>query len=282
MLVYLLITYYISTVNSIIFGVFVTIYALITIVCNLKFLRRLLITKFIFIKAKLILPKISETEQLALNAGDTWYEKEIFQGKPNFTLLHSLKPFILSDEERAFVANETTQLCSMINDWRITHIDKDLPVDVWNYIRDKGFFGLVIGKEYGGKGFSACAHSEIVMKIATRSITAAVTVMVPNSLGPGELLYHYGTDEQKNHYLPLLAKGYEIPCFALTGPTAGSDATSIPDEGILCMGEYNGQEVLGIKLRKVNKRYITLAPVATLVGLAFKLKDPDNLLKGVG
>jgi alkylation response protein AidB-like acyl-CoA dehydrogenase len=153
---------------------------------------------------------------------------------------------------------------------------------VWDFIRNKGFFGLVIKKEYGGKGFSAAAHSQIVLKIASRSTSAGVTVMVPNSLGPGELLEHYGTTEQKNYYLPRLARGEEIPCFALTGPTAGSDATSIPDQGVVCMGEYQGQLTLGIKLTKVNKRYITLAPIATLVGLAFVLSDPEGLLGNTG
>jgi acyl-CoA dehydrogenase len=283
MLVYLLIIYYSTlSVNSIVFGTFSILYVAVAVIFNIKFLRKILITKFIFAKAKGVMPKISETEQLALNAGDPWYEKEVFQGHPDFNLLHSLKKFELSEEEKEFLHNETNQLLSMVDDWHITHVEKDLPVEVWNFIREKGFLGLVIAKEYGGKGFSAAAHSEIVMKIATRSISVAVTVMVPNSLGPGELLYHYGTKEQKNHYLPRLAKGEEIPCFALTGPTAGSDATSIPDEGIVCMGEYNGAEVLGIKLRNIDKRYITLAPVATLVGLAFRLKDPDSLLKGVG
>jgi acyl-CoA dehydrogenase len=281
-LVYLFITYYTADVNPLLFGVVSLAYVAIALVGNIKLIRKLLLTRFIFVKAKQVLPKISETEQLALNAGDTWYEKEIFQGKPSYKLLHGLKPFSLNSEELAFLQNETITLCSMIDDWKITQVDKDLPVEMWNYIREKGFFGLVIAKEFGGKGFSASAHSEIVMKLATRSISVAVTVMVPNSLGPGELLYHYGTEHQKNRYLPLLASGKEIPCFALTGPTAGSDATSIPDEGIICTGTYNGSEVLGIKLRNVDKRYITLAPVATLVGLAFKLKDPDGLLKGNG
>ncbi len=281
--VYLLVLNYLSvSINPFVFSCISIIYVIIAIVFNIKPLRKLLITKFIFVSAKKILPKISETEQLALNAGDSWYEKHIFQGNPDFKLLHNLKKFELSVEETMFLNNETNELCSMIDDWHITTTEKDLPVKVWQYIRENGFFGLVISKEYGGKGFSAAAHSEIVMKIATRSISAAVTVMVPNSLGPGELLFHYGTEEQKTRYLPLLAKGQEIPCFALTGPTAGSDATSIPDEGTVCMGQFEGKEVLGIKLTKVDKRYITLAPIATLVGLAFKLKDPDGLLEGNG
>ncbi|MFO0319249.1 MAG: acyl-CoA dehydrogenase family protein, partial [Neisseriaceae bacterium] len=255
-LVYLMIVHYMFLVNSIVFTIVCTIYAVIAIVFNVKLLRRFVITNFLFSKAQAIFPKVSDTEQLALRAGDAWYEKEIFQGNPNFKLLHSLKPFGLSDEESSFMKNEATTLCSMIDDWKITYIDKDLPVEMWDYLREKGFFGLVIAKEFGGKGFSACAHSEIVMKLATRSISVAVTVMVPNSLGPGELLLHYGTDEQKNYYLPRLARGEDIPCFALTGPTAGSDATSIPDEGVVCMGQYNGQQVLGIRLKNVHKHYI--------------------------
>ncbi len=280
--VYLLIIRFISWqyINNEVFWVISLIYLILSCF-NIKRIGRLL-TKIIFLKAKKLLPKISETEKLALDSGDPWFEKEIFQGKPNFNTLHNTKKFQLSFEEQNFLDNETNELCSMLDDWKITNITRDLPVEVWNFLRNKGFFGLVILKKYGGKGFSAAAHSEIVLKIATRSNSAAVTVMVPNSLGPGELLHHYGTDEQKNYYLPRLAKGEEIPCFALTGPTAGSDATSMPDEGIVCYGEHKGQNVLGIKLRNINKRYITLAPIATLVGLAFKLKDPDGLLKDVG
>lgn len=268
-------------VNHIIAYSFAGFSAVIAIVFNLPPLRLLLIRQ-VFVKAKSILPGISETEQLALNAGDPWYEQEIFQGKPNFEVLHKVKKFELTAQEQSFMDNQVPGLCDLLNDWEIVEKERDLSVEAWNYIRQNKFFGLVIAKQYGGLGFSAAAHSQIVMKIATRSPSAAVCVMVPNSLGPGELLFHYGTEEQKDYYLPRLADGREIPCFALTGPTAGSDATSIPDEGIVCHGEYNGQTVLGIKLINVDKRYITLAPVATLVGLAFQLKDPDGLLKGVG
>lgn len=243
---------------------------------------RLLLSRMIFAKAKGVLPTISETEQLALNAGDPWYEQEVFRGRPNFEMLHNIKKFELTAEEQHFLDNEAANLCMLLNDWDIVEKTRDLSVEAWNYIREHKFFGLVIAKQYGGLGFSAAAHSQIVMKIATKSPSAAVCVMVPNSLGPGELLYHYGTTEQKDYYLPRLADGREIPCFALTGPTAGSDATSIPDEGIVCEGEYEGKTVLGIKLRNVDKRYITLAPVATLVGLAFQLKDPDGLLNNIG
>ena len=282
-LLYLIATYLIC-INSIsmsVFTVFSIIYLVISIVFNIRPLRAI-ISRPIYFIAKKVIPSISETEKLALDAGDPWYEKEVFSGMPDFKKLHNIKKFSLTKEEQDFLDNETTELCDMIDEWKVTHIDRDMPVEVWNFFREKLFFGLVIKKEYGGKGFSAAAHSEIVLKIATRTVSGAVTVMVPNSLGPGELLYHYGTKEQKDYYLPRLAKGIDIPCFALTGPTAGSDATSIPDKGTVCYGEYNGNQVLGIKLTNVDKRYITLAPIATLVGLAFKLEDPDNLLAGVG
>lgn len=269
-------------INIIVFDIVLIIYAIKLSLIAITPLRKKLLTNPIAKVVHKVLPKISPTEQLALNAGDPWYEKEIFCGNPDFELLHNIKKFSLTQEEQSFLDNETNQLCAMIKDWDILYKDKDLPSHMWDFIRDKGFFGLVIAKEFGGKGFSAAAHSEIVMKIATRSSTVAVTVMVPNSLGPGELLYHYGTTEQKEYYLPRLARGTEIPCFALTGPHAGSDATSIPDRGDVCMGEYNGKQVLGIRLTNVDKRYITLAPVATLVGLAFRLFDNDNLLNGVG
>ena len=283
MIVYFVLVHFIvpSHVNHFVGYLFAVVSAVIAVFFGVHPLR-LLISRVIFAKAKGVLPSISETEQLALNAGDPWYEQEIFRGQPNFEELHNTKKFELNEAEQSFLDNETTELCKMLDDWDIVEKTRDLSVDAWNYIREKKFFGLVIAKQYGGLGFSAAAHSQIVMKIATRSPSAAVCVMVPNSLGPGELLYHYGTTEQKEYYLPRLADGVEIPCFALTGPTAGSDATSIPDEGIVCHGEYNGQTVLGIKLRNVDKRYITLAPVATLVGLAFQLKDPDGLLKDVG
>ncbi len=270
-----------DTISMGVYSLFSFIYLAIVVIFNIKPLRWIL-SKPIYFVAKKVIPSISETEKLALDAGDPWYEKEVFSGMPDFKRLHEIKKFTLSQEEQDFLNNETTTLCSMIDEWQVTHVEGDMSVEVWNYLREKGFFGLVITKEYGGKGFSAAAHSEIVLKIATRTVSGAVTVMVPNSLGPGELLYHYGTTEQKNYYLPRLAIGQEIPCFALTGPTAGSDATSIPDKGTVCYGEHDGKQVLGIKLTNVDKRYITLAPIATLVGLAFKLDDPDNLLAGVG
>ena len=278
---YLLATYYLGYKHLLVWYIFAFLAALIAIFFNLAPLRRILSAR-IYAFAKTILPHISETEALALNAGGCWFEKEIFQGKPDFNLLHASRKFELTPDEQSFLDNETNQLCAMLDDWEINHANRDLPPDVWQFIRNNGFFGLVIAKEYGGKGFSACAHSEIVLKIATKSTTAAVTVMVPNSLGPGELLHNYGTKAQKEYYLPRLASGVEIPCFALTGPTAGSDATSIPDEGIVCYGMHEGSKVLGIRLQHVDKRYITLAPVATLIGLAFQLQDPDGLLASTG
>ena len=223
------------------------------------------------------LPKLSPTEQEALNSGSVDWDGELFSGQPEWNKLLDAAPAHLTSEEQAFLDGPVEELCQMLDDWQITHEDYDLPDKVWKFIRSKGFFGLVIPKEDGGLGFSNTAHSEIVMKISTRSVSAAVTVMVPNSLGPGELLMHYGTDEQKQHYLPRLAGGEEIPCFALTSPVAGSDAGAIPDKGIVCKGEWNGKEVLGLKVTW-NKRYITLAPVATLIGLAIKVYDPEHLL----
>ncbi|MCE3268366.1 MAG: fadE [Burkholderiales bacterium] len=283
MVVYFTLVYFIVSpqVNYIVFTVFAIISAITGILVIFSSLR-IVLSRVIFSKARGILPSISETEQLALNAGDSWYEQEIFRGKPNFEVLHNIKKFQLTPEEQNFLDNEVSHLCALLDDWEIIQKTRDLPEKAWNYIREKKFFGLVIAKEYGGHGFSAAAHSQIVLKISTKSPSAAVCVMVPNSLGPGELLFHYGTTEQKNYYLPRLVDGREIPCFALTGPTAGSDATSIPDEGLVCYGEYNGQNILGIKLLNVDKRYITLAPVATLVGLAFQLKDPEGLLNGLG
>lgn len=238
-----------------------------------------LINDFLYQRASSSIPKLSKTEEEALNAGDTWLEQDIFTGTPNWDKLAAVKT-ALSEEEKAFLQNETQGLCDLLDEWEI-HQSNDLSESVWNYIKEKGFFGLVIAKEYGGKGFSARAHSEIVMKISSRSGVAAVTVMVPNSLGPGELLQHYGTEEQKQYYLPRLAKGIETPCFALTEPEAGSDATSIQSEAIVVKKKIDGQTVLGLNI-SLNKRWITLAPVATLIGLAVNLKDPNGLLKGVG
>lgn len=226
---------------------------------------------------KKVLPPLSDTEKEAMEAGSVWWDGELFSGSPNWdTLLDYPKPELSSDEQ-AFIDNQLETLLDMLDDYQIVQHDKDLPAEVWNFLRKEKFFSLIISKKYGGLDFSAYANSTIVTKIAIRSLSAAVSVMVPNSLGPGELLSHYGTTEQKDYWLPRLAHGDEIPCFALTGPEAGSDAGSIPDRGEVCYGDFNGKQVLGIKL-SWNKRYITLAPVATVLGLAFKLFDPDNLI----
>lgn len=240
--------------------------------------RRALISNRLLKVFRKILPQISQTEQEALDAGTVWWDGDLFSGKPDWNKLLAYPKPKLSTEEKTFLAGPTEELCAMLDEWHITRELNDLPPHVWQFIKDNGFFGMIIPKQYGGLGFSALAHSEVVMKISSRSGTAAVSVMVPNSLGPAELLLHYGTEEQKNHYLSRLAKGLEVPCFALTGPDAGSDAGSIPDFGIVCHGEFNGdQNVLGMRVTW-EKRYITLGPVATLLGLAFKLHDPDGLL----
>ena len=225
-----------------------------------------------------ITPPMSQTEKEAIDAGSVWWDGELFSGKPRWSKLQKQKIPELSAEEKAYIDGPVDQLCKMIDDWQITHEQCDLPAEVWDYIKSNQFFSMIIPKSYGGLEFSAIAHSSVVMKIATRSISAAVTVMVPNSLGPGKLLLEYGTSEQKDHYIPRLAAGKEVPCFALTNPEAGSDAGAIPDSGIVCRGDFQDQkDVLGMRLNW-NKRYITLGPVATLLGLAFKLFDPDHLL----
>ena len=253
------------------------VFLAVAIPLNVNSLRRRLISDPVRRIFRRVLPTMSSTEREALEAGTVWWEGELFSGRPDWRKLLELPSPGLSAEEQAFLDGPVEELCRLTDDWRITEELHDLPPEVWQYIRENGFFGMIIPKEYGGLGFSALAHSCVVMKIATRSTTVAVTVMVPNSLGPAELLLHYGTDAQKQYYLPRLARGEEIPCFALTGPEAGSDASAIPDNGVVCRGEFEGQEVLGIRLNW-EKRYITLGPVATVLGLAFKLYDPDRLL----
>ncbi len=262
------------------FFLFVLLIVIVVALFTVPFLRRNIVSNLFLRIFRKLLPQISQTEQEALDAGTVWWEGALFSGKPDWnTLLAYPKP-VLSPEEKAFLDGPVEQLCAMLDEWHITHERNDLPPHIWQFIKENGFFGLIIPKEYGGRGFSALAHSEVVMKIGSRSNTAAVTVMVPNSLGPAELLLHYGTDEQKNYYLPRLANGTEVPCFALTGPEAGSDAGSIPDSGIVCRAEFDGKsDVLGIRVTW-EKRYITLGPVATLLGLAFRLYDPDRLLGG--
>ena len=240
-------------------------------------LRFNLITKPAYKTLANSMPSISTTEQEALEAGTSWWEKELFMGSPDWSQFEKYPYPTLSEEEQSFIDNEVELLCSMLNEWEIHHHLKDLPPEVWQFIKDKGFLGLIIPKSFGGKEFSSFAQSRIMSKIASRSLTTAVSCMVPNSLGPGELLMHYGTDAQKQQYLPGLAKGEEIPCFGLTSPEAGSDAGAIPDSGVVCYGEHEGAQVLGLRMN-FSKRWITLAPIATVVGLAFKLYDPEGLL----
>jgi len=224
-----------------------------------------------------ILPPLSDTEKVALEAGTVGFEGELFSGNPKWDILLKQPKPELTAEEQAFIDGPVEQVCMMCNDWETTHVRADLSPEIWEFLKKNKFFGMIIPKEFGGLGFSAFAHSRVIMKLASVSATLSSTVGVPNSLGPGELLVHYGTKEQKDFYLPRLADGREIPCFGLTGPTAGSDATSIPDYGIVCEGEWNGARVLGVKMN-FEKRYITLAPVASIIGLAFRLYDPNALL----
>lgn len=244
---------------------------------TLRPLRRAVLTRSIFSAYRKVLPQMSDTERDALEAGTVWWEGELFQGKPDWRKLHAYPVPTLTAEEQSFLDKECEEACRLVDDWKVTHELYDLPHEAWRYIKDKGFLGMIIPKKYGGLEFSAYAHSQVVTKLSTRSSALSVSVMVPNSLGPAELLLHYGTEAQKNHYLPRLAKGIEVPAFALTSPWAGSDAASIPDSGVVCKGVYQGKEVLGMRV-SWDKRYITLAPVCTVFGLAFHLYDPDGLL----
>ncbi|MHA3025378.1 acyl-CoA dehydrogenase [Chromohalobacter israelensis] len=244
--------------------------------CGLPTLRRRWLTPRLFAAFDKAAPKVSETERTALEAGSVAWDGELFSGRPQWQRLLDFRNAGLSEEERAFVDHQCSVAAGMCNAWEITRERADLPPELWEYLKREGFFGMIIPKRYGGLEFSAKAQSAVLQKLAVNE-TLMVTVGVPNSLGPGELLLKYGTEEQKNHYLPRLADGREIPCFGLTGPRAGSDATSLPDVGIVCRGQHNGQEVLGLKLT-FEKRWITLAPIATVVGLAFRMFDPDGLL----
>lgn len=244
---------------------------------NVRPLRRRLLTRPFMKKYRKLLPAMSSTEREALDAGTVWWDGELFTGGPNWQKLMSAKAPALRPVEQAFLDGPCEELCAMLDDWDITHRRADLPAAVWSFIKSRGFFAMIIPLRYGGLEFSAYAHSCVLSKIASRSATASSTIAVPNSLGPAELLLHYGTEAQKNHYLPRLARGDDIPCFALTGPRAGSDAASIPDTGIICKGPWQGAEIVGIRLN-FSKRYITLAPVATVIGLAFRLYDPEHLM----
>ena len=240
-------------------------------------LRRRLVSEPVLHAFRKVLPPMSQTEREALEAGSVWWDGELFSGRPDWRKLLAVPPATLTPAEQRFLDEDTEQLCALVSEWETTNVYKDLPPHAWQFIKDRGFLGMIIPAEYGGLGFSAYAQSEVVQKLSTRSGTTAVTVLVPNSLGPGELLLHYGTEEQKRHYLPRLARGLEIPCFALTNPNAGSDAASIPDYGVVCWGEHDGKKVLGLRVTW-DKRYITLGPVATLLGLAFRAYDPEHLV----
>jgi acyl-CoA dehydrogenase len=244
---------------------------------NLDDFRQERITRPLLAVYRKMLPSMSRTEREALEAGTVWWEGELFGGAPHWSKLRDAEPPRLTPEEQAFLDGPCEELCLMLDEWEISHERGDLPEHVWQYIKDNGFFAMIIPKAYGGLEFSAYAHSQVLAKVASRSATASSTIAVPNSLGPAELLLHYGTDDQKQRYLPGLANGTEVPCFALTGPRAGSDAASIPDSGVVCKGTFEGRETVGVLLN-FDKRYITLAPVATVLGLAFKLYDPEGLL----
>jgi acyl-CoA dehydrogenase len=250
------------------------------IVPNLIEFRREKITRPLLAIYRKMLPSMSDTEREALEAGSVWWDGELFSGMPEWDRLMSFPAPKLSEEEQAFLDGPCETLCEMLDDWDIHHERNDMPKEVWDYIIEQRFFAMIIPKQYGGLEFSAYANAAVITKLAGRSPTASSTVGVPNSLGPAELLLHYGTEEQKNHYLPGLAAGTEIPCFALTSPQAGSDAAALIDNGVVCKGQWQGKTITGIRLNW-DKRYITLAPVATVLGLAFKLYDPDHLIGDV-
>jgi acyl-CoA dehydrogenase len=262
-----------GTSIGIVFGLFVALGAIL----NVNLLRRKIVSDHVLAMFRRILPDMSQTEKEAIDAGTVWWDADLFSGKPDWQKLLAIPEPGLSAEEQAFLDGPCEEVCAMTDDWEVTHERLDLPPHVWQYLKDMGFLGMIIPKKYGGLGFSAIAHSAVVMKLSTRSNALGVSVMVPNSLGPAELLLHYGTDAQKDHYLPRLARGLEVPCFALTSPEAGSDAASIPDSGVVCKGIWQGKEVLGMRVTW-DKRYITLGPVASLLGLAFRLYDPEGLL----
>jgi acyl-CoA dehydrogenase len=249
------------------------------VLLNIRPLRKAVLTRPFLKVYRRMLPAMSDTEREALEAGTVWWDGELFTGKPDWSKLLSAKAPQLTAEEQAFLDGPCEELCGMIDDFDITHRRGDMPPEVWDFLKRKGFFSMIIQKRYGGLEFSAYAHSCVLAKLSTRSATVSSTVAVPNSLGPGELLQHYGTEAQKDHYLPRLARGEDIPCFALTGPRAGSDAASLPDSGVVCKGIWQGREITGLRLN-FSKRYITLAPVATVIGLAFRMFDPERLLGG--
>ncbi|HEX7077256.1 MAG TPA: acyl-CoA dehydrogenase [Candidatus Eisenbacteria bacterium] len=258
--------------------VWLSVLVVLVLVFAVPAIRRQLLSRWIMPAVGAALPRMGETERIALEAGSVWWDAELFSGRPDWKRLLAFRPKGLTDAERAFIAGPVETLCGMLSEWDVLQRG-DLSPEAWAFLKKHRFFGMIIPEEYGGLGFSAAAHSAVITKIASRSVTASVTAMVPNSLGPAELLLHYGTAAQKRHYLPRLAAGEEIPCFALTEPEAGSDATAQHSVGIVEKGIFEGHEVLGMRLNW-SKRYITLAPVATVLGLAFALKDPNRLLGG--
>lgn len=263
------------SVTSVVVAVTLTV-AAVAAVLAIAPIRRQLVSRPLFPIVRRLLPRVGETERVALEAGTVWWDGQLFSGAPDWTSFLRFEPRPVSAREQAFLDGPTEELCTLVDDWAVTQAG-DLPAEVWDFMKRHRFFGMIIPEEYGGLGFSAAANSAVITKLASRSVTAAVTVMVPNSLGPGELLLHYGTEDQKRHYLPRLARGEEIPCFALTEPEAGSDAASAQSEGLICRGRFENRDVLGMRLNW-RKRYITLGPVATVIALAVRLRDPDGLL----
>ncbi len=253
------------------------LFLVVAVPLNVTSIRQQYLTKPILKIYRKIMPEMSTTEQEAIDAGTVWWDGEIFSGDPDWQKLHRIPQATLSAEEQAFLDGPVEEACKMVDEWDIHHKRSDLSPELWQFLKDNKFFAMIIKKKYGGLEFSAYAQSRVLQKLSGANAVLATSVGVPNSLGPGELLQHYGTTEQQDYYLPKLATGEEVPCFALTGPEAGSDAGSIPDSGIVCKGKWEGKEVLGMKLT-FDKRYITLAPIATVIGLAFKLYDPDGLL----
>lgn len=272
-----LLGFFLTGIGTVATIVVALIFIAAAVVLNVSGIRKKILTAPLLNYVRAVLPPMSQTERDAIEAGTVWWESELFRGNPDWSKLISTPEARLSAKEQAFLDGPTNELCAMLDDWEITYEHNDLPPAIWDFIKKNKFFGIVIPEEYGGLGFSAYGHSAIVTRISARSVTAGSTVMVPNSLGPAELLLHYGTDEQRNHFLPRLAVGEEIPCFALTGPTSGSDAAAMLDTGIVCKQMFNGVETLGLRCNW-DKRYITLGPVATILGLAFKAFDPDGLL----
>jgi acyl-CoA dehydrogenase len=260
------------------FNLTVGVLALLALVFGLPPLRRTLLSGWIMQRVGKVLPKLGDTERVALEAGTVWWDRDLFSGAPPWRKLLDTKLPPLSEREQAFLDGPVESLCRALDDWDVQQ-RRDLPPEIWAQLGRDGFFGMIIPQRYGGLEFSAIAQSRVVTKLSSRSVACAVTVMVPNSLGPAELLLHYGTEAQRQRYLPGLAVGEEIPCFALTEPHAGSDAASSRSTGVVCRGTFEGKEIIGIRLNWT-KRYITLAPVATVVGLAFKMHDPDRLLGG--